>query len=54
MPEGDGNSETAAAVKDVTGTRVINNGLLCSLLHCMSAAPNTEDLIARIELCGET
>ena len=47
MPEGDGSLDTADA--DVTGARVINNGLLCSILHCMSSAPNAEDLIARIE-----
>ena len=47
MPLGDGTSVSAAA--DVTGARVINNGLLCSILHCMSSAPNKDDLIARIE-----
>ena len=49
MPEGDGPTETAAADEDVMGAKVINNGLLCSILQCMSSAPNAEDLIARIE-----
>lgn len=31
------------------GSKVINNGLLCSILHVMSAAPNEDELIARIE-----
>ena len=34
---------------DVLGEKVINDGLLCSILHALSGSPNTDDLVSRIE-----
>ena len=34
---------------DVLGEKLINNGLLCSILHAMSGAPNADELASRIE-----
>jgi ribosomal protein L23 len=34
---------------DVLGEKVINDGLLCSILHAMSGAPNADEMISRIE-----
>ena len=34
---------------DVLGEKLINNGLLCSILHVMSGAPKANDMISRIE-----
>ena len=40
---------TSAMDVDVTGEKVINNGLLCSVLRAMSGAPNADELAGRIE-----
>ena len=43
------NSVTSDSDVDITGSKLINNGLLCSVLCAMSNALNAEDLIARVD-----
>ena len=46
---GGGVSSDSIATADVLGEKVINDGLLCSILLALSGSPGTEDLISRIE-----
>lgn len=46
---GAGVSIRATTDLDVFGEKVINDGLLCSILHAMSGAPNADELASRIE-----
>ena len=45
---GGGGSKTVMDV-DVSGEKLINNGLLCSILHALSSSPGAEGLVARVE-----
>ena len=49
MGDGDDGGTQPSVQIDVIGNKVINDGLLCSILHAKSHVINAEDLIGRIE-----